>query len=219
MKLRKRSPEAIGDDYHRWYYDTHVWTTTTWLGVRVHKSVSDMWNYQEILAEVRPTVVVEFGSAFGGSALFFSTVLAALEIDHRILTVDVDHSRFDDRVQAHPRIEAMTMSSTDAAVGHRIAELRAERPGPVFAIADSDHTAEHVHGELLLLHRFLVSGDYLIVEDGNINGHPVLPGWGPGPYEAVEAFLSSHPDDYESDTARENKFGFTFAPKGFLRRR
>ena len=59
-------------------------------------------------------------------------------------------------------------------------------------------------------------GDYVVVEDGNINGHPVLPDWGPGPWEAIEEYESRHPDDYRHDTEREGKFGFTFAPRGYL---
>ena len=30
----------------------------------------------------------------------------------------------------------------------------------------------------------------LVVEDGNINGHPVLPGWGEGPWEALEDYMA-----------------------------
>ena len=46
----------------------------------------------------------------------------------------------------------------------------------------------HVLAEMKLLRPLLSAGDYLIVEDSILNGHPVLPGWGPGPYEAIEAY-------------------------------
>ena len=65
----------------------------------------------------------------------------------------------------------------------------------------------------------LGAGDYLVVEDSNLNGHPVVPDYGPGPFEAVEQFLAAHPGSYQPDEAREAKFGFTFAPGGFLVRR
>jgi cephalosporin hydroxylase len=97
--------------------------------------------------------------------------------------------------------------------------LRTERPGPVFAILDSDHRMDHVLGEMLLLRPLLLPGDYLIVEDSNINGHPVLPDWGPGPFEAAAEYFARFPSDYERDTAREHKFSFTFATNGFLIRR
>ena len=71
-------------------------------------------------------------------------------------------------------------------------------------------------GELNLLRPLLLSGDYVVVEDSNINGHPVISGWGPGPYEAIEDYFRLFPDDYRHDQERENKFGFTFAPNGFL---
>ena len=51
----------FAEEYHKWYYDTKVWTTTTWLGVPCQKSVKDLWSYQEIITELRPSLVVEFG--------------------------------------------------------------------------------------------------------------------------------------------------------------
>lgn len=59
----------------------------------------------------------------------------------------------------------------------------------------------------------MVPGDYLVVEDTNINGHPVLPGWGEGPMEALAAYEEMHPSNYMHDVARERKFGFTLATK------
>ena len=80
----------------------------------------------------------------------------------------------------------------------------------------SDHSMKHVFLELVQLRSLTRPGDYVVVEDGNINGHPVVPDWGPGPYEALEEYFSRYPDDYRRDTEREEKFGFTFAPNGFL---
>jgi cephalosporin hydroxylase len=65
---------AIGDAYHRWCYDTGVWMRTSFLGIPCLKSVSDMWNYQEIIVALRPAFVVGFGTYSGGSALFFALI-------------------------------------------------------------------------------------------------------------------------------------------------
>jgi cephalosporin hydroxylase len=110
----------------------------------------------------------------------------------------------------------LTTSSADPAVASRIALLREAFAGSLFAVVDSDHRREHVLAELELLRQVTRAGDYVVVEDGNINGHPVLPGWGPGPYEALEEYFFLHPGDYQRDEARETKFGFSFATRGFL---
>ncbi|MDQ2991731.1 MAG: cephalosporin hydroxylase family protein, partial [Candidatus Eremiobacteraeota bacterium] len=145
-------------------------------------------------------------------------VLDLAGIDAEIVSVDID-DLVHPTVRTDPNIRFIHDSSTSPAVREALRETIARRPGRIFAIVDSDHRAEHVYGELMLLREFLKPGDYLIVEDGNINGHPVLPDWGPGPYEAVERYEREFPDDYRRDREREEKFGFTFAPRGFLVRR
>ena len=59
-------------------------------------------------------------------------------------------------------------------------------------------------------------GDYMIVEDTNVNGHPVMPRHGPGPMEAIAEFLREN-DTYEVDPDKE-KFFLTFNPQGYLRK-
>ncbi|MDY0073242.1 MAG: CmcI family methyltransferase [Thauera sp.] len=212
-------PPACADDFHRWYYDNGVWEKVEFLGVPCLKSVMDMWNYQEILYRLKPGLVVEFGTRHGGSTLFFALIARQIRAEAIVLSVDVEDGGLDPRVLAAPGVEFMKSSSIAPAVGARIAALRAQLPGPVFFILDSDHRKPHVLDELLSLREHTRSGDYLIVEDSNINGHPVLPGWGEGPYEAIEAYCALHPHDYQHDVEREQRFGFTFAPRGFLIRR
>ena len=85
-------------------------------------------------------------------------------------------------------------------------------------ILDSDHTRNHVLKELELYSELVSKGSYLIVEDSNINGHPVYSGFGqgPGPWEAVLEFLPKHPE-FEIDRTKE-KFLMSFNPNGFLKK-
>lgn len=214
------NPDAsAAEKYHIWFYATKIWEQTKWMNVTTYKSPSDMWNYQEILSSLKPRLIIEFGTAFGGAALFFAGVMRQIGNPFRILSVDINLECIDNKVKSDPDIELLTMSSVDNRVALRISSLRTEFPGPAFAILDSDHSKNHVLSELKMLRPLLTSGDYLVVEDSNINGHPVNPMWGPGPFEAIDEYFREFPDDYHHDTDRENKFGFTCAPNGFLIRR
>jgi cephalosporin hydroxylase len=134
----------------------------------------------------------------------------------RVLSVDVTHAELDPKVLGFPGISLLQSSSSDPSVAEAISALRGQSPGPAFFILDSDHSKAHVLAELELLREVVVPDDYVVVEDGNINGHPVLPGWGEGPTEALAEYFERYPADYRRDEARERKFGFTFAPGGFL---
>ena len=57
---------------------------------------------------------------------------------------------------------------------------------------------------------------YLIVEDSNINGHPVRPEFGPGPMEAIDEYLKDS-TSYTIDKKME-RFFLTFNPNGYLKR-
>lgn len=210
---------SAGERYHLWYYYNRVWERTTWMGVTTHKSPQDMWNYQEIISTLRPGLLIEFGTRWGGSALFFASVLRSLGKPFRVLSVDIDHAQTDEKAKKDPDIELLTSSSREPAVAARIRVLREQFPGPVFAILDSDHAKAHVLAEMELLRPLLVAGDYLIVEDSNVNGHPVLPSFGPGPFEAINDYEKKFSNDYFHDVDRERKFGFTWAPNGFLVRK
>jgi cephalosporin hydroxylase len=205
--------------YHIWHYNSHLWEETKWMGVTTLKSPSDMWNYQEILFALQPSLIVEFGTRYGGSALFFASVMRQIGNRFRLLSVDIDADTVSPKTRQDPDIDLLTMSSTDPRVAARIESLRKEYPGPVFAILDSDHSKDHVLDEMKLLRPVLRTDDYLIVEDSNVNGHPVYPSHGPGPFEAIEQYVREFPGDYTRDTEREGKFGFTWAPNGFLIRR
>jgi cephalosporin hydroxylase len=98
-------------------------------------------------------------------------------------------------------------------VGEALALLPPQR-GPLFLILDADHSRDHVLAELRAWVPRLRAGDYLIVEDTVVNGHPVRADHGPGPWEAVADFLREAPGALTHDARRERKFGSTFAAHG-----
>jgi cephalosporin hydroxylase len=203
----------IGRRFHRMYYgaSSRTWKDTAWFGVGVKKCPLDLWIYQEILHEVRPDVIVETGTRFGGSAFFLASICDLLGTG-RVVTVDIEHS--DDR-PSHDRITYLTGSSTAPDTVERVKSQIGEGDD-VLVIFDSDHSRDHVLAEMRLYAPVVTKGSYLIVEDSNVNGNPVRPSFGPGPMEAIDTFLSDR-DDFVVDDARE-KFFMTFNPRGYLKR-
>lgn len=201
-----------GEEYVRWFHESNVWKAMTWHGIRTLKLPSDVWNYQEIIFERAIEHVIETGTRHGGSALFFAETLAARGGSGRVVSIDIDSvSR---QVPSHERITFLIGdSAAPEMVAQAMALLPAER-GPIFLILDSDHKHVHVLRELRAWVPKLRKGDYLVVEDTIVNGHPVRPVHGPGPWEAITDYLAEAPGLLIHDAAREAKFGGTFAVRG-----
>lgn len=204
--------QAVVDNFHRVYYHNsrQTWKQTRWRGVDVWKNPLDLWIYQEILHEVRPDVIVEAGTKFGGSAYFLANICDLLGTG-RVVTIDITPQ--PDR-PTHDRITYLTGSSTDPAVIEQVDQIVAG--GRIVVLLDSDHNAPHVLAELRAWHSRVPVGSYIIVEDTNIHGHPVFDRHGPGPMEAVDEFLAEN-DQFVVDEA-QHKFMFTFNPRGYLKR-
>lgn len=200
------------DSFHTWfYYSEDASWKSSWLGVPIQKGPLDTWVYQEIIYETKPDVLVEAGTADGGSAFFFASIFDLLKRG-RVLTIDIADQ--PGRPQ-NGRITYLLGSSTSDAIFQQV--KNSIRPGEkVMVSLDSDHHKDHVLKEMKLYSSLVTPGNYLVVEDTDINGHPVLPRWGPGPMEAVEEFLKNS-SDFIQDRSRE-KYGFTQFPGGWLKR-
>jgi cephalosporin hydroxylase len=100
-------------------------------------------------------------------------------IEHPLDRQSVSHKPLPDR-PSHPRLTNLTGSSTDPDVVGKVDAQIGE--GSRFLVAlDADHSREHVLRELDVVHSRVSTGSYLIVEDTNINDHPVTEHLGPGP--------------------------------------
>jgi cephalosporin hydroxylase len=165
--------------------------------------------------EVKPKLIVETGTLHGGSALWFAHMMDLLHGNTvwQVLSVDIKQELYLPR---HPHIAYLKGSSIDPTMIELIGKF-ADKLQPVMVILDSDHRAEHVYKELDIYSKFVTPGSYLIVEDSDANGHPILPRHGPGPWEAVHDWLPNHPE-FEIDKSRE-KFLLTMNPDGYLRRK
>lgn len=211
--------KEITDKFHIEYETSRAWEKISWLGIPMFKLPFDAFIIQELIFKVRPDYIIETGTAYGGSALFYASLLELLG-NGRVITVDIEPGVcWKDKIAARlmkKRVRCFTANSTDP---YFIAGLRREvRRGNkrVMVILDSWHTKEHVINELTLYSPLVSVGSYLIVEDSHVNGHPVPWEYGEGPYEAVDWFLQ-RTEDFVIDREAE-KFELTFNPAGYLLR-
>ena len=202
----------IIDEFHKLYYDSWVWATnTTWLGVTIFKNPLDLMLYQETIYEIQPDLIIETGTWNGGSALFFASMMDLIGKGH-IVSVDIGAQP---NLPDHPRITYLSGNSIQEEMIDQVKTMIPPN-GTVMVILDSDHSMAHVLAEMNVYSELVTTGSYLVVEDTAINGHPIVPEFGPGPMEAVDAFLQEN-DRFVVDESK-HKFFVTDHPRGFLRK-
>ena len=200
--------QAAIDSFHALYYASLGWDRLTYLGYQIKQCPLDLQLYQELAFRLRPGFIVQTGVAGGGSMLFFATLLDAIGADPAAVVVGIDiELSAEARTLEHPRIRLIEGSSTDPET-LQAAEAFLPRGGGLVSL-DSDHTAAHVLKELRLYQRLVGTGSYLVVEDANLNGHPVYAEFGPGPREAARTFLQEETRFVADDEIwRRNLFSF-----------
>jgi cephalosporin hydroxylase len=217
LHYRRESDRNVAEKFQQTYYNSQVWlTATSWLGVPSEQTPTDNWSMQEIITEIRPDYIIETGTANGGTSLFYAAVLSYVNPDGKVITVDVE--QHVEKASKLPlwkqRVEMIVGSSVDPKVADHIAQEVSGKK--VLVTLDSLHTHDHVLHEIEIYSKLVTPGSYLVVQDTNVNGHPVAPGWGSGPMEAVEDFMKTN-DNFVMDRSRE-KFLLTFYPRGWLKR-
>lgn len=210
-RLQSPAVSEVVDQFHRLFYsDNRTWRRNTWFGAHTWKAPNDLWLYQEIIHVLQPGLIIETGTAFGGSATYLAWLL-----DHeqhgRVVSVDIAARA----TPPHPRVTYLAGSSTDPEI---VAQVKAMVPAgeTVMVILDSDHSERHVYDELSAYADVVTPGSYLVVEDTNVNGHPAHPNHGPGPMEAVRRFVAER-DDFVVDPSM-HRLLLTLNPEGYLRR-
>jgi cephalosporin hydroxylase len=156
--------------------DNLRWYEQTWLGVPIWQLADDIVALQRIVFDANPKWIVETGTKFGGSAIFFSSLLAMIGrtagSSGGVITVDM-----------HETPEARELLSDKP---HRLASLVRQRligdakspnilaaisatieadPGSVMVFLDDWHDSDHVYAEMQEYSKLVTPGGILIVAD------------------------------------------------------
>lgn len=208
--------KEICDNFHKLYEKNRIWENTTWLGINIQKFPADAFIIQELIFKIRPDYIIETGTNFGGSTLFYASIMELMQ-QGKVITIDVDNKmKFPNltTIKLRDRIRQFTGSSVDFGIVNDISAMVRGRNNMV--ILDSWHSKEHVLKELNLYSPLVPVGSYIIVEDSHVNGHPIKWKWGGGPYEAIQQFLKSN-NTFKIDKSCE-KLLITYNPSGFLKK-
>ena len=201
----------LARDFTELYHESSVWTQTKWKGVQVCKYVSDLWAYQEIIWETRPTCIIETGSGCGGSAMFFADMMGELSTNRPPHVISVDLG------SGYPMYDGVHFVNGDSVNPETIAAVKkyTHESFRIMVVLDSDHSAAHVLAEMRAYGPLVSPGCYMVVED--TIAADIMPQLGCNPADAVRDYLVEHPE-FEQDRSRE-KFLFTSNPGGYLKRK
>lgn len=160
------------------------WNYQKWKGLVLMKDPMSLSVYQQMLQDLKPATILEFGCFEGGSALWMHDILKAVGHDTVIHTFDINQ-------------EQVKLPATEGIEFHQVDNLNIEQfytdnkqwldnlKHPILAIEDSHVNAA---GVMVVIDRLLQAGDYLIVEDTLSEAK----------HETMETFIQQH--DYLVDT-------------------
>jgi cephalosporin hydroxylase len=206
-------------DRHNYEYQ---WT---WLGLPMIQMPEDIVLAQEIIWETKPDFIVETGIAWGGSVVYYASLLQLIGHGEVVVVDTVLPQKNVDKIMAYPfshRIRLIKGSSTDPDVFVQIKNLLHPND-KVMVVLDSNHTHEHVYNELKLYSQLIRPGQYLVAQDTLIERiphqeHRPRP-WGHGnnPLTAVRQFLSEN-EQFTNKTLYNRKALISCHKDGYIGR-
>lgn len=179
--------------------EKHVYTFS-WMGRPIIQLPEDMIRVQEAIFQVRPTVIIETGIAHGGSLIYSASLLKMMDIDGRVIGVDIDirpHNR--KAIEEHPLFPYITLIEGSSVAPDIVAQVKGRvRPeDKVLIVLDSNHSRQHVADELEAYCELVTKGSYIVATDGIMQDVYDVPRGTPSwdkdnPVTAAHEFLERH---------------------------
>jgi len=208
------------------------WYEQFWLGVPIWQMPEDLLRLQKIIVDIKPKWIIETGTKFGGSAIFFASLLQLIgQLEGGVITVDITKYEeavevFETHAYASLVKKSIVGDASSELVVNEVAQVMSGREGKTLVFLDDNHNADHVYREMNLYSQLVTPGSYLIVADTvfeDLAGTPVGASTNKypdvkhsNPRVAVNKFLS-HRVDFSRDEQFVGK-GISNFSDGFLLR-
>jgi cephalosporin hydroxylase len=202
-------PDELRNDFIDAFWRSGEWHRTTWLGKWTHRPPTDLFAYQELICRVRPDWIVETRTGVGGRTLFLASVCDLIE-GGQVLSVDRYPAA---NLPDHPRITYLRGDPAGERTAAEARETIGDEPRALVILggAARDQVVRAFHNYAPLV----PVGSYVVVEDTILQGKPVWPDFGAGPWHAVRDILEE--GEFMPDRSLE-RFALTFNVGGFLKR-
>jgi cephalosporin hydroxylase len=192
-----------------------LFSAGSWLGIQFQSSPHDAMVLQQIIWNLKPDLIIDFGTNVGGSALFFASIMSFYSETGRVITIDtkpftqnwVEQKRLICKDCADPShnklwkkyVYFIQGSTTDPNVITKVKQF-ASNYTTVFLSQDTDHTQNTVYTDLVNYAELVSVNSYFLVQDTKLDR---LQNCSTGPLAGVRKFL-----EYQNKT--ENNIKYTF---------
>lgn len=150
------------------------WNYAKWKNLTLMKDPMSLSIYLNLLQELQPKTILEFGTYEGGSALWMYDMLVSLSVECTIHTFDINQDNV--KLPKHLPIHFHQLDVHQIASFITSSSIFQQLKHPVLVIEDA-HT--NILELLNCVDTYLLKGDYLIVEDTLENSK----------YKLLETFL------------------------------
>lgn len=201
--------KGIVDGHHKMMYR----------GIKAIKCPFDYVIYQMIINEIKPDLIIEIGTAYGGSSLYLADIL--LQIGDGVLhTIDISEEYLNSNTEDlrnliidHPRIQRFLG-------GYQNYDLNsASSFSKIMLIEDGSHNYLDVLNVMNKFNCLVTEDSFMIIEDGCVNWLDREGEFDGGPLRAISEFSPKNPQ-FQIDRKWCDFYGYnvTFNPNGYLKK-
>lgn len=183
-------------------------------GIKCHKNPFDLAIYKQLIWDSKPKSLIEIGSKYGGSAIYFEDLCRSYQLNTTIVSIDLNPPFLAESSVSFLQGDVLALASVFDQ--NDLFQL----PRPWLIIEDSAHTLEACYSTLEFASEHLRTGEYLVIEDGILDELGWSEKYNGGPNLALTTFFKENPDVFRVATDYCDMFGtnMTFNPNGYLQK-